>query len=180
MRTRWPAWVARKASPAAFLFAASAVSLLTSALPAPKPILETSLLVFPNKPTGEVPPASDFRATVGNVKYEVGSVTAAAGSTDLKTAIVFDLASIAPEQHPCLIQQARAMVPELRRMPNVALFVVSYEWTEFHKPFGYGSGDTYEYFLPDPKAVTKDECTSPPSNQREFFWWWRGRRQTLA
>ena len=155
----------------ALFFAASAGSLLTSAPAAPKPVLETNLLVFPNKPAGEVPPASDFRATVGNVKYEVRSVTSAAGSSNLKTAIVFDLASVAPEQQPCFIQQARAMAPELRRMPNVALFVVSYEWTEFHQPFRYDSGETYEYFLPDPKAPAKDECASPPP--RESISWSR-------
>jgi hypothetical protein len=141
----------------------------------PKPILETSFLVFPNKQaSGVVPPASEFRATVGKVKYEVRSVTPAASARDLKTVIVFDLASTAPDEQPCLIHQARAMAVELRRIPNVALFVVSYEWTEFHKPFGYGSGETYEYFLPEPNTAVQDACPSQPSPRPEFFWWSRG------
>jgi hypothetical protein len=122
----WPGFIARRALQGALFLAASAGSLMMGAPPAPKPMLETSFVVFPNNPVagaGEVPRASDFRATVGRVEYEVRSVTAAAGSSDLKTAIVFDLASIPPDYQPCLIQQARAMAPELRRRRNVALFV---------------------------------------------------------
>lgn len=174
MLTGWSGWVARRALAAALFFAASACTPLLSAPPAPKPILETRLLVFPNKPASgrDVPPASDFRATVGNLKYEVRSVTAATDSSDLKTAVVFDLASVAPEQQPCLIQQARAMAPELRRIPNTALFVVSYERTDFRATFRYDSGETYEYFLPDPKAPVKDDCASPPPP--DSLWWSRG------
>ncbi len=174
MLTGWPGWIAHTAFQAAFLFAWASGTLLMSAPQVPKPILETSFLVFPNKSlagSGEVPPASNFRATVGKVNYEVRSVSAADDSPDLKTVIVFDLSSIPPDYQPCFIQQAMAMAPNLRRIPNVALFVVSYEWTEFHKPFGYGSGETYEYFLPEPRsAAKKDECKSLPPPRPQFGW----------
>jgi hypothetical protein len=166
-------FIVRRAFQGALFFAGSAGSLMMGNRPAPKPILETSLLVFPNNPVagaGEVPRASDFRATVGKVEFEVRSVTAAAGSSDLKTAIVFDLASIPPDYQPCLIRQARAMAPELRRRRNLALFVASYEWTEFHKPFGYGSGETYEYFLPELNAASKDACASLPPPRPQYGW----------
>jgi hypothetical protein len=127
-------------------------------------------LVFPKKAlgAGQLPSASDFRATVGKLEYEVRSVRPAAGSPDLKTIVVFDLASVPQDYQPCLIQQARAMAPALRRMGNVALFVVSFEWTEFHKPIRYAPGEMYEYFLPEPNAPAKDECASPPPPGERF------------
>jgi hypothetical protein len=141
----------------------------------PKPILETNFLVFPRKlpATGQVPTATDLRATVGKMEYGVRAVTPAAGSPDLKTIVVFDLASVPRDYQPCLIQQAKAMAPDLRRM-GVTLFVVSFEWTEFHKPFRHGPGELYEYFLPDPKASNRDECASQPPPRRHFGELYRG------
>jgi hypothetical protein len=138
----------------------------------PKPILETSLLAFPNQVTGaaRVPSVPELRATVGKVEYEVRSVTPAAGSADLRTVVVLDLSSIPLENQPCLIQKAREMLPAFRRMTNFSLLVVSDEWTEFHKPIRYAPGEMYEYFLPDPNVSTKDRCapasSSPQSKRR--------------
>ncbi|MGO9242094.1 MAG: hypothetical protein ACLQBJ_14930 [Bryobacteraceae bacterium] len=59
------------------------------------------------------------------------------------------------------------MAPALRRTRNLALFVVSFEWTEFHKPFRYAPGEMFEYFLPKPNERTKNECASlPPPGDR--------------
>lgn len=142
----------------------------------PEAILETRFLILPNKPVtgvGAVPPASDFRATVGNKKFEVRAVTRAADSSDLKTVIVFDLASIPRDGQLRLVDQARAMEPGLRRMRNVSLFVVSYEWTEFHNAFGT-AGEQYEYFLPEPGSAAGDRGAPPPSPRPEFLKWTEG------
>jgi hypothetical protein len=137
-------------------------------------MLETSFLVLPNKPVVGVPPASELRATVGDKEFEVRSVTGAAGASDLKTVIVFDLASTAPDQQLRLVNQARAMEPGLRRMQNVSLFVVSSEWTEFHHGFGFGRGsEQYEYFLPEPESAA-GYGASPPSPRPEFVQWMQG------
>lgn len=151
---------------AALFVLASLGTELGAAPPSPQPILETNLLVFPSKApgAGQLPSASDFRATVGKLEYEVRSVRPAAGSPDLKTIVVFDLASVSQDYRPCIIQQARAMAPALRRMGNLAVFVVSVEWTEFHKPIRYAPGEMYEYFLPEPNASAKDACASLPSS----------------
>ena len=141
-------------------------------------ILETSFLILPNKPVtgvGPVPPASDFRATVGNKEFGVRSVTRAADSSDLKTAIVFDLASIPRDGQLRLVDQTRAMEPALRRMRNVSLFVVSYEWTEYHNAFAFGKGgEQYEYFLPEPASAAGEHGASPPSPRPEFLKWTEG------
>ncbi|MGD0579098.1 MAG: hypothetical protein ABSC08_09230 [Bryobacteraceae bacterium] len=159
---------------------ASLGAALGAAPPQPPPVLETNLLVFPNKAkgAGQPPSASDFRATVGKVEYEVRSVIPAAGSPDLKTVVVFDLASVPPDYQPCFIQQARAVAPALRRMNNVTLFVVSWEWTRFHKPFGYGPREMYEYFLPEPKPTNEDECVPLKSPLPQLnSGWTRGWRE---
>jgi hypothetical protein len=140
---------------------------------APKRILETTLLVLPNQPvTGvaEVPPASDFRARVGNLEFEVRSVTPA-GASDLKTIIVFDLASIAREDQWTLLDQARTMEPGFRQMRNVSLFVVSNELTQFrtrfHQRFEFAPDQTYEYFLPETQSAAGDRG-DPPLSPSQF------------
>jgi hypothetical protein len=159
----------RRAFQVALLCAPLAGTVTGLALAAPKRILETSFLVLPNEPAGvvgEVPPASDFRAMAGNVEFEVRSATRAG---DLKTIVVFDLASIAREGLAALIDQARAMQPELRQMRNVSLFVVSTEWTQFHKTFEFGPGQTYEYFLPETESAAGDRA-GPPLSPGQLPW----------
>jgi hypothetical protein len=138
----------------------------------PKHILETSLLVF-HKPSvtgvGEVPPPSDFRATVGKVQYQVRAVARAAVSTNLKTAIVFDLASIARDGQSALIDQARTMQPEFRQMRNISLFVDSYVWTRFHQMFEFGPRQTYEFFLPETQLANVDRG-GPSLYSGELAW----------
>ncbi len=166
-------WMRQGGGRVVSLFAVSAGALLISAPPSTKPILETEFLVIPNRAfvgSGVLPQASDFRATVGKEELQVRSVTPAAGSPDLKTIVVFDLASVPPDYQPCFIQQVKALAPDLRRISNVALYVVSYECTELHGAFGHGPGEEYEYFLPDPNANGKDMCASLPPPRPAWGW----------
>ena len=145
---------------------ASLAAALDAAPPSPPPIVETNYFVLPNKPIGgatETPRAADFRATVGKEAYEVRSVSRAADWKDLKTVVVFDLASAAAELRPCLIEQAKLVAPRLLKEKNVQLYVVSSEWTEFHNHFSYGDGPSFEYFLPEPGTATGDPCATLPA-----------------
>ncbi|MFN7999078.1 MAG: hypothetical protein U0Q18_35985 [Bryobacteraceae bacterium] len=95
-------------------------------------------------------------------------------SAEVKTVVVFDIGSVDPQQQDCFIQQAKVLSRRLGTMPNVSSFVVSYEWTEFHRPFNPGSGQIYEYFLPEPHP--KEQCTPGPWPDH-YFWWdfgWAG------
>ena len=144
---------------------ASLAAALGAAPPSPPPIVETNYFVLPNKAIGgatEAPRAADFRATVGKRAYEVRSVTPAADWKDLKTVVVFDLASTPQELQPCLIAQAKLVAPRLFKERNIELFVVSSQWTQFHYHFSFGNGPAFEYFLPEPGAATTDPCSTPP------------------
>jgi hypothetical protein len=106
-------------------FAASVVTLPLAA-PDLEPVRETNLLVFPNQSkgtAGKSPLVSEIRASVGNLELAALSITSATGSCKVKTVVVFNLASVAPDHQPCLIQQARALAPVLRRFPNVAVLL---------------------------------------------------------
>ncbi|MFN7995843.1 MAG: hypothetical protein U0Q18_19685 [Bryobacteraceae bacterium] len=87
---------------------------------------------------------------------------------DVRTVVVFDIGSVDPQQQDCFIQQAKVLARRLRTMSNVASSVVSYEWTEFHRPFNPGSGPVYEYFLPAPHPT--NQCTSGQWPDH-YFWW---------
>jgi hypothetical protein len=145
---------------------------LGAAPPAPPPpVVETNFFVLPNKAIGgatETPRAADFRATVGKEAYEVRSVSRAADWKDLKTIVVFDLASTAPESRACLIAQAKLVAPILLKQKNVELFVVSSERTPDHQQISYPHGTVFEYFLPEPGTETTDPCSPLPPPKGKF------------
>ena len=152
------------------LFAASLFGLglptpASAAPPTPTPTVETNLFVLPNKPLGngilELQP-SDFRATVGKQAYEVRSVTRAADRGNLKTVVVFDLASTAPESRPCLLAQARSIAPRLLALWGASLFVVASESPETRQRFSSVAGATFEYFLPGSRTAETDPCSPLP------------------
>ena len=136
--------------------------------------LRSDLLVIPAKPPpadAGLPNLSDLRAAVGQRPYQVRSVMRASNWKGLKIEIVFDLASTAAEDRPCMLEQARAVWREWRGMPGLEILMAFDSWSGEHGNLGQFGDRVYQYFAPG--ALPEKTCTPFTRAQRD----WGHRRQ---
>ena len=157
----------------AAILAAVCAGALLQAAPQQAVELESNFLVVPSRPmaSGALPMPSDLRALVGPAPYQVRSVTPASNWSGLKIEIVFDLASTAPEDRACMLEQARAVWREFRGTPGLEVLIVPTSWSDAHGNLGQFADRAYQFFAPG----MLPEKTCSPYTRAERVWGHKGR-----